>query len=39
MGVEVQCNFQKDGDQVKRSYLHVQFTFPSPEYPAEHLQE
>ena len=39
MGVEVQCNFQKDGDQVKRSYLHVQFAFPSPEYPAEHLQE
>ena len=39
MGVGVECNFQKDGDQVKSSYLHVQFTFPSPEYPAEHLQE
>ena len=39
MGVEVQCNFQKDEDQVKRSYSHVQFTFPSPEYPAEHLQK
>ena len=39
MGVDVQCVLQKDGDQVKRFYLHVQFPFPSPEYPAEHLQE